>query len=491
MQKTKLFRVLLSFSLIELNRLLRFIDDGQWHEQNKIKRLIGIAIGLIRENAAEKVEKEEVWNVLHNDEDPYDDVRFRKLCSDALQVVERFLSSEAYFNDMLLESATRLKALSRKELAPLYNTQLNRVNTLISRFPERGSDYYHFRYQVEKNAFTFRQSVLQRFKIANIDAILDNLDTFYIIEKLKYYCEVLSRRTFLKHEYRNRLIDEILSLIQNGEFDHVPLIRIYYQIVLTHLYPEDESFYYELKSQLKAHNSILPGDQMKEIYTSALNYCTRKINQGKDEFILEAFETYKQLLVKELLYDRDQLSHWTFKNLVVLALRLGEYHWAENFIHEYKDKIPQQFRLNAVSYNLAQLYFYQRKYKKVLELLQTVEYEDATYNLGAKSMLFATYYEMQEWEALHSLGESFKVFIHRRKNIIPEGRRNSYLNLIKLTLKLHKLNVHEVQKITSLMQKTESSGQEIASANWLKEKINEKLHYSDHKARHLSVSRQA
>jgi hypothetical protein len=48
-------------------------------------------------------------------------------------------------------------------------------------------------------------------------------------------------------------------------------------------------------------------------------------------------------------------------------------------------------------------------------------------------MLFATYYEMQEWEALHALAESFKVFIHRRKNIIPEGRRNSYLNLIKYT----------------------------------------------------------
>lgn len=485
MQRTKLYRILFAFSSTELNRLLRFMEEGQWPEQNRIKRLIGIVIGMIKEESRD-ISKEEIWSVIMEG-DVYDDVRFRKMCSDALQVVEKFLSSETYFNDVLLESATRLKALSRKELTPLYSTHLSRVNTLISRYPEKGSDYYHFRFQVEKSAFTFRQSSLQRFKITNIDAILDNLDTFYVIEKLKYYCEVLSRRTFLKHEYRNRLITEILALIENGEFDHIPLIRIYYQIVLTHLYPEDENYYFELKSLLNTHSQILPGDQMQEIYTSALNYCTRKINQGKEDFIQEAFETYKQLLAKELLYDRNQLSHWTFKNVVVLALRLGEYEWAERFILDYQDKIPLQYRQNAVSYNLAQLYFYEKEYQKVLEQLQAVEYEDATYNLGAKSMLFATYYEMQEWEALHSLGESFKVFIHRRKNIIPEARRNSYLNLIKFTLKLYKLSVHEHQKINRLWEKVESSGQEIASAIWLKEKIHEKLHFMASREKHLSL----
>ncbi|MCB0686431.1 MAG: hypothetical protein KDC53_07895 [Saprospiraceae bacterium] len=460
-----------------MNRLLRFINDGQWQNQQSVKRLLGIVAGALREGA-ESPSKEDMYDLIMNQE-AYDDIRFRKLCSDALQLIERFLSSELFFNDMLLESTTRLRALSRKEFMPLYNTHLNRVHTLMDRFPEKGSEYYHFRYQIEKNAFTVRQSNLQRFKIANIDAILDNLDIFYVIEKLKYYCEVLSRRTFLKHEYQNRLIDEIIDLIKQGAFDHIALIKIYYQIVLTHLYPEEESYYFDLKAQLYTHNQILPRDQMKEIYTSALNYCTRKINQGRDDFIQEAFETYKQLLEKELLYDRNQLSHWTYKNLVVLALRLGEYEWARNFILEYQEKIPMQFRQNAVSYNLAQLYFYQKKYQKVIELLQTVEYEDVTYNLGAKTMLFGTYYEMQEWEALHALGESFKVFIHRRKNIIPEGRRNSYLNLIKYTLRLYRFGFRDKDKIRQLMSQIESSGQEIASATWLKEKVSDKLNLTE------------
>ncbi len=473
MKKTKLYRILSSFSVVELNRLLRYLEDGTSQDNVRIKQLIQWIIQEIKSETGES-SKNDVWSHINPGQE-YDDLRFRKACSDALHQVERFLSSELYFSDVLLETSTRLRALTRKDLEPLYKTHLNRVQTLISRYPEKGSDYYYFRYQIEKNVFTVRQSNLQRFKITNIDDIVENLDTFYLIEKLRFYCEVLSRRTFLNHEYQNRLIDEIIELIKKGEFDHIPLIQIYYQIVLTHLEPNHEDHYFKLKTQLKNFSSLLPGDQMKEIYTSALNYCTRKINQGKNGFIIQAFETYKELLDKELLYDRDQLSHWTFKNVVVLALRLGEYDWAEKFINEFQEKIPGQFRQNAVTYNMAQLYFYQGVFDKVLDLLQTIEYEDVTYNLGAKTMLFATYYEMQEWEALSALAESFKVFIHRRKNIIPEARRHSYLNLIKYTVKLFKISQYEHEKLSKLLEKIETSGEEIASANWIRDKINDKL----------------
>ncbi len=482
MQKTKLYRILSSFSSIELNRLQRYIHEGSWQENPKAQMIIQHMIRQIKSGTIES--KSVLWTLLSPGE-PYDDIRFRKVCSDALQQVERFLSSEMYFNDVLLETSTRLRALSRKDFEPLYKTHFNRVKTLLGRYPEKGSDYYFFRFQIEKNAFTVRQSNLQRFKITNIDDILDNLDTFYIIEKLRYYCEVLSRRTFLKHEYQNRLIDEIIQLIEKGEFDGIPLIQIYYQIVLTHLEPNRESHYFTLKQQLHNFNSLLPRDQMKEIYTSALNYCTRKINQGKNEFIVEAFETYKELLDKELLYERNHLSHWTFKNVVVLALRSGKYEWAEEFIDTFQEKIPVEFRQNAVTYNLAQLYFYQGAFNKVLDLLQTIEYEDVTYNLGAKTMLFATYYEMQEWEALHALAESFKVFIHRRKNIIPEARRRSYLNLIKYTVKLYKLSEYDHIRLSKLMEQIETSGEEIASAKWIKDKISDKLKYQVKRAKNL------
>ncbi|NND34817.1 MAG: hypothetical protein HKN76_19685, partial [Saprospiraceae bacterium] len=415
-----------------------------------------------------------IWKDLRSKR-PYTDPRFRKTCNDALQLVESFLSSEAYFGDVLLEASTRLKALSDKSLQPLYKTNFVRVKTLMERFPERGPEYYFYQYQIEKNDYEVRQSNLQRFKISNIDAILENLDHFYVIEKLRYFCEVLSRRTFLKHQYNNILIEEIISLIEAGGFSGVPLVQIYYQIILSHLHPDNEEHYFALKGLLQKHSPLLPATEMKEMYTSALNYCNRRINQGQGKFIREAFEMYKESLVKELLFDKKKLSQWTFKNVVVLALRLGEFEWAEHFIKEYRWYIPEKYRDNAVTYNLAQLHFYQGDYNRVLNLLQAIDYQDVTYNIGAKTMLFATYYELKEWDALYALAESFKVFIHRRKNTISEGRRKSYVNLIKYTIKLQKLKIHQQSEISALLDKLVDSKEEIASANWIKEKINQKL----------------
>lgn len=98
-----------------------------------------------------------------------------------------------------------------------------------------------------------------------------------------------------------------------------------------------------------------------------------------------------------------ELSPWDFRNIVVLGLRLGETDWVENFINTHKNFIPEAMRANAVSFNLAQVYFYQKKYEKVMVLLQKVEYEDLTYNLNSKSLLLIAYYELQEIETLHSL----------------------------------------------------------------------------------------
>lgn len=358
-------------------------------------------------------------------------------------------------------------------MEPLYKSHLSRVRTLLQRWPDRSADYYYHAYRVDESAYQTSQSDLHRFKATNIDEILSQLDTFYILEKLRYYCEALSRKTFTPHQYKNHLIPDILALVEQGVFDHVPSISIYYQIVQTHLDPNEEKHYFTLKEALQSFGHQLAPSHMKSAYYAALNYCNRKINQGKLHFLSESFQMYVEVIDKALIYnEQHQMSHWTYKNVVVLALRLGEFDWASHFVEHYQGRIPEAFRKNAVTYNLAQIQFYQKDYEEVLSLLQEVEYEDVTYNLGAKTMLLATYYELGEWEALQALGDSFRVFIHRRKSTLTDARRNSYLNLIKFTLKLANIDHHSAA-FTRLLEQLNAS-KVIASEKWIREKVQEK-----------------
>src|SRR5690606_2223412 len=121
------------------------------------------------------------------------------------------------------------------------------------------------------------------------------------------------------------------------------------------------------------------------------------------------------------------LTPWSFKNIVTNGLRLSEFDWVEKFIHDYSSRLDEKHRENAVTFNLAQLFFYKKDYPKVISHLSQVEYEDITYNLNSKTLLMASYFELDELEALNSLLDTFRVYLNRNKKI-PATRRKHYLN---------------------------------------------------------------
>ncbi len=247
---------------------------------------------------------------------------------------------------------------------------------------------------------------------------------------------------------------------------------VYYQIYLLYTELENEDHYHKLIELLDKYSIYFPEEAVKdELYMSAQNYCIRKINQGNQRFQKELFFLYQTLLKKEIIVANGVLSPWYFRNIVVVALRLGEYAWTEDFIIKFQDFLEEDFRRNTVTYNLAQLYFYQKKYGKVIEQLRNVEYEDVTYNLNSKAMLIATYYETDETEPLYSLFESFRTYLNRHKNI-PDNRRANFKNLIKFTKALLNLNSGDKLSVDKLREEVIVS-KNVASKEWLLEKITE------------------
>ena len=112
-------------------------------------------------------------------------------------------------------------------------------------------------------------------------------------------------------------------------------------------------------------------------------------------------------------------------------MREKDYYWTERFISEYGLHLPETYRENAITYNMANLYFYKKEFAKVIELLQEVAYEGDNYSLGSKSILMATYYETDEIDALYSLCDSFKAYLKRNK-LISRDKKEGYKNLINL-----------------------------------------------------------
>jgi len=425
----KTYTILQSFDKYEVNRLRKFLQSPYFNMNEAIVDLFEVFIKDIFSKSNKELTKEAIWKKIYKDK-KYDDVRFRKLNSELLKLVEKFLAQQVYEDNPIHQAVHLMQAVGKKKLEKLSSSTVRTARRLSSQQP------------------------------------------FFLAEKLRLYCAMLSRQRESVLSYNMFFIEEIIEHIKKSDnYDKIPPVAVYFQIYLSYKEPKIEEHYFNLKSLLSQHGLEFPQEEASQIYTYALNYCVRKLNKGNQKFLREYFILYNDLLKKKIIFDNGELAPWHFKNIVLGGLRLGEYDWIKDFIFNYKDKLPINFRENAVTFNLAQLYFYQKNYSEVIRLLNQVEYEDLAYNLNSKLMLIAVYYETDEIEPLYSLFESFRVYLNRKKEI-PQERKKRYLNLIKFTKKLTKLMPGDKKAIEKLNTEIAET-QGIINLKWLKEKIAE------------------
>ena len=421
----------------------------------------------------ESLLKENIWKKLFGKEG-YNDVRFRKLCSDLLKLIEGFLAQEVYDENTLNQSSNLMEAVSRKKIDKLYKSSLKNAELITEQLILRPASFYYYQYLIEKNYYDLMDVDLKRSEKSNVEKIINSLDEFYLAEKLKWHGSLLSRQSLVSHEYQLLFIDEIIAHVKKYQYKDVPPVSVYFYSYLTQSENDNEQHYFSLIEELNKNNDFIPKKELYTLYTSAINYCISKINKGKTEFLREFIDLVKHSLEDDILISESEtgyLNPWHFKNIVLIALRLGDYDWTEKFIKEYKDKLPIESRDNAVSFNLALVYFYQKKFDKVKEQLREVEYEDISYNLDSKSMLLAVYFEKDEDEALISLLDTFKTYLHRHKDI-PIQRKDRYLNLMRFLKRLIKINPGDKKEIELLRNEIKAANG-VVSEKWLLEKLAE------------------
>jgi hypothetical protein len=476
MKDTKIYDFLSQFSATELNRFHRYLESPYHNRNQWCKSLFSLLESHIRSEDESDLDKQLVFHKIFETE-IYDDKRFRKLCSDLLDLGESYLALEIYQANPLHQANYLLQAVHQRQLEKMYNSATNSVKNLSAKQFQRPASYYYYQYEIEKNLYKLQNLEVKRasknsIQLINLTEIVNNLDYFYISEKLKYYCSLLSWNKIVSLDHKILFIDEIIQIAEKEEFKHIPPIAIYLKIYYTYIEFENEEHYFDLKKLITNYLDIFPIDEAKDIMDSAINYTIQKHNRGKLEYLQESLDLYRAALDKEAIYVNGELTPWTFKNIITIALRLREFEWTEKFIHEYNFKINKKYRQNAINYNTANLNYFKREYTKVLPLLQKVEYDEEYYNLSSKVLLLATYYELKEMELALMFCDSFRIYLKRNKNL-SDANKTRYQELIYFAKKLITNQDSAVEKINKLKITIEKSI--AASKNWLLEKVDELL----------------
>ncbi len=437
MQKSKLINYLITFSDDEWKQFPLFAQSNFLVKRKGIIELFNILRTNINKLDSPDINKAYIYAKLYPDV-PYDDKKIRYLMNHLTQSIEYFLVLEELNKNKDMQDILLLKqCINRYPIKKAYDYTLNKLKDKLATNQSKNVAYFDISRQMydigDRNFFLSRS----RMNDENLQLAADHLDAGYVLSKLKYFCSMISRKRILSGEYELHFLDDIIRWVNQPRFQAVPLIQIYWHI-LQMIKDNGEEHHFELlKEAINKHEDQIDFDEKQLIYHTAINYCLGKLRSGDEKYIQEALDLYLAGIDKNILLQRGFLSPWTYTNIVKLALRLKKFDWIESFIHQYRDKLSEQFQENVVQYNLAEMYYYKNDYQKAMEILQVVKFSDLNFHLGSRIILAKCYYELEEEEVLVSLLASFNIFIKRNKKISSELKKtySNFCRLLNLMLK--------------------------------------------------------
>ena len=392
-----------------------------------------------------------------------------------LQLLKKFLSIQELEAQPQQAALLTLSQLRKRGLHKAFEAESKKLNKQLHapEQPSAEATYLRYRLADEANAFYGQRQLRQ--SDTSLQAKIAQLDAYYLHVRLRESCELLNRHEVFNTPYEPTFFDQWLENLESENLPQ-PALRLYVQIRSCFRHPSDASAYLKLKEMLFQYADQFEPEEAYAMYRHGHNYCIRRINAGKLNYLQELFELYEEELASGLILKSGKIDHADYKNIITLGLRLKRFNWVSDFMEKYRDLVDEQYRDNVYHICKAELLYEQKQLSDAIRLLQQVNFSDIFYQMAGRTLLIKLYFERQEEEGLYYALDAFEGFLRRNKSIAKD-RRESYRNFIICCRRLAKLRARKpILKETDFQvrwQKLQLRIQEIgkvANLVWLEEK---------------------
>ena len=467
MKKSRLINIFKSLTKKEIRDLRKWLHSPAHNQREDTVLLFEYLVADDNLQQEDLLDKSTVFKHLMRDEKEFDDAKIRQVMYFLMKSVEEFLIYQEFMTQKSEQNLLLARALRKRKNSKYFQKSIKDTLTDLQKEVLRDKDFYRYDYEIKHEKYEF-QSRVSRTIDFNLQEMSDSLDVYYLSLKIRQCCMMVSHQRVFKTEYTIGLSDEILKYIETKKLHSIPAIGIYYFGYKSMVDEEGDDSFKLLKNNLFEYENLFPKDEFAAIYLIAINYCIGKMNTGVGEFRKEAFELYKRGFENKILLTEDSLSHYTFINVISIALSIEEYQWTEDFIHSHAVYLKNEYRETTVLYCQARLEYDKDNFKAAKRLFIRVEHADVLLNLSAKNFLLKMYFEESEISVLEALLESMSIYI-RRKKLVGYYREN-YKNIIKFTKKLVRVNPFSKKDKEKLKNEIEQVSP-LTEKKWLLEQL--------------------
>ena len=273
------------------------------------------------------------------------------------------------------------------------------------------------------------------------------------------------------------LINVLIHLMQrNDEYSNV--YEIYYYLIKAFQDLNETSFYFKFKEALLKKADIFSTDEKHYLFGKLIDYAIIKNRASKDNsFAEEHFNIYVLYLEREYYKHSksDYLPLDLFRNILIQSLRRRDFEWTEEFIKKYIVKLKKDYQENMYNYSVAFLEYQKGNFVKALEAINKVVYNFFTFKYDVRNLNLMICYELEQWESVRSILESYKRFLINNK-MVGRDRKEFYGNFLKYVGKITKLRSSpgKVDKLDKdFLRKEVITTNNFSYKDWVLEKIDQ------------------
>jgi hypothetical protein len=464
--QSKILVQILSLNPKDKKKFLAFSESPYLNSNENLVQLIKIIFKnenfILQESSKTKLFK------LFFKNQPFDEQTLHNHLSYLKKLYQKFTAFENFSQNPHNESLFSLEYSYQNNHWDYFANRAKSFRKIIDENHAKDSSYHFTAYRLNALQGYYESSFIDRTRTANFQAMLDHLDSFYLIEKLKHCCHLKANMIIANTHFNFHFLDSLFSEIK--PFENDPTIFLYSTIYKTMGDSNTEPYYLELKKMLASDHLSIAAEAAQDLYSFSYNYCIQQINKGNSDYQRELFELYKESLRKDLLLTNHVISEWDYKNITTLGCSLNEFDWTLQFIEEFKQKLAENRKENAYNYCKAHWYFSKKMYDNALESLRFVQYTDVKYHISTTFLTIRTYYEKRDIEALISLLDTFRIYVLRNKKI-NAAEKKGYTNFVRFTKQLalisYSPNEKELDKKLTSLKKNIEETVDLINKTWL------------------------
>ena len=164
----------------------------------------------------------------------------------SIRLLDKFLIQEQFKENKPYHKVLLLRNLRQRKQYKYYERTMTNFEQELESSKYKNSTHYNLRFLKASEADTYFTQRSKHEKDNSIQLKQNNLDNYYLAEKLRDACEMIVRSKILEINYSTSLLESVITEVQRNleYYEEIPSISVYYHIYQM-IVNQEHSYYFE------------------------------------------------------------------------------------------------------------------------------------------------------------------------------------------------------------------------------------------------------